>query len=88
MSRTIRRRNGYFLTIEDKENVLMTRRYHSDAFDAKCGGTSSTVKEKANEVRRNIKKKEIHKIKKNNDLTFVSSEIDVKKLSNKKYIYS
>ena len=88
MSRTFRRKNGYFLNVEEKEDVLKNNRYHSDAFDAKCGGTSSTVKERANTVRRNIKKEEIHKNSKGSDLKYLSSEVDVKKLSNKRYIYS
>lgn len=88
MSRTYRRKNGFWLNEEEKKDVKKHRRYHSDAFDAKQGGTSSAVKDRANEIRRTMKNKETHKVCSGYDLILESTEQDVKKSSNKQYIYS
>lgn len=87
MSRTIRRKKGDKFSLNYAENKKEVNRYHSDAYNAKCGSMDSEVKDHGDTIRRCLKRKDLHKIKSGLEMAFETTERDVRNLSNKGFIH-
>lgn len=88
MGKTRRRSHGDKFLLSFAETEQDINRFHSDAFDAKSGGMSPAVKQRSNAIRRTFKRKETHQAKMDIESEVDSSEIDVKKRSNRRFAYS